>query len=96
VRDKARTSLYQKPRKDRRLGRDVGETENIIGIRDRDIKKQLFLRKERTFVRIFKKTLELEVAKQIVGTSIRLRKMKEWTLRRGRSPPKRKRKQQTE
>jgi hypothetical protein len=41
------------------------------------LKKQLCLRKERTANRIFRKTTELEVTKQIVGTSIRLRKMRD-------------------
>jgi hypothetical protein len=35
------------------------------GIRYRDLQKQLCLRKERTSGRIFRKTVELEVMKQI-------------------------------
>jgi hypothetical protein len=37
----------------------------INGIRDRDLKKQLCVRKERTSGRILRKTVELEVEKQI-------------------------------
>jgi hypothetical protein len=81
------------------------------GMRDRDVKEQLLLRKERTtsngikgrsrrpephlgsrttLNKTFRKTAELEVPRQILGTSIRLRTMSDWTLWRGRSPPKRK------
>jgi hypothetical protein len=45
--------------------------EGSSGIRDRDIKEELRLRKERTSGR----TIEVEFAKQIVRTSIGLRKM---------------------
>lgn len=41
-------------------------------IRAQDFKEQLCLRKERAFGRILVKTVELEVTKRIVGTSIRL------------------------
>jgi hypothetical protein len=50
---------------------------------DRDLKEQLHLRKERTSGRIFRKTTELEIAKQTVGTSTRLWKMSVRTLWRG-------------
>jgi hypothetical protein len=49
--------------------------EGINGIRNQGLKEQLHLRKKRTPNRIFGKTKELEVAKHIVGTSSRLRKM---------------------
>jgi hypothetical protein len=39
---------------------------------------------------VFRNTIELEIAKQIVGTSIRLRKMSVATLWKGHPPPKRK------
>jgi hypothetical protein len=67
-----------------------GENGSINVIRDRELKKQLRLRKERTSGRIFRETVELEFAKQIVGTSIRLRKMWDWTSWKVRSLPKRK------
>jgi hypothetical protein len=38
----------------------------VNGIRDRDLKKQLCLRKKRTSGGIFRKTVELEVVKRIV------------------------------
>jgi hypothetical protein len=44
----------------------------------------------------FRQTVELEIAKQTVGTSIRLRKMSVRTLWRGRTPPKRKKRLHTE
>jgi hypothetical protein len=45
------------------------------GIKHQGLNEQLCLRKERTLDRIFRKTIQLEVAKQIVGTFIRLRKI---------------------
>jgi hypothetical protein len=54
------------------------------GISDRDLKVHLYLRKERTSGRIFRKTAELEGMKQIVRTSIRLWKMSDWALWKGR------------
>jgi hypothetical protein len=47
-------------------------------IRDRDLKEQLHLRKERRYRRFFRKTAELEVAKQIIGTPSRLSKTSDW------------------
>jgi hypothetical protein len=41
----------------------------------RDLKEKLRLRKEKTSGRIFRKTVELEISKQAVGTSTRMRKM---------------------
>jgi hypothetical protein len=45
-------------------------------------------REERTSSRIFRKTVELKVMKQIVGTSISQQKMSDWKLWRGQPPPK--------
>jgi hypothetical protein len=56
------------------------------GTRNRGIKKQLCLGSKITLNKTFWQTVELEVAKQIVGTSIRLRKMSVTTLWRGRPP----------
>jgi hypothetical protein len=39
---------------------------------------------------VFKKTLELEIEKRIVGSSTELREMSAWTFRRVRPLPKRK------
>jgi hypothetical protein len=49
--------------------------EGINGIRDRDLKKQLYLRKEKTSGRIFGKTIGLEIVEQTVECSVRIRKM---------------------
>jgi hypothetical protein len=46
------------------------------------------LRSSRTLGRIFRKIVELGVAKQIVRTSIRLWKMTDWTLWKAWPPPK--------
>jgi hypothetical protein len=46
--------------------------------------------------RIFRKTVELEVAKSIVRTFIRLWKMCDWTTWRGRTPLKRKKRWHTQ
>jgi hypothetical protein len=43
--------------------RHQAKREGISGIRDRDLKKQLCLRKERTSGRIFRKTVGLEIVK---------------------------------
>jgi hypothetical protein len=92
IRDHAQTVLYKEP-----LKTNVWEeTSGATRIRYRDLQKQLFLRKKSTSGRIFGKTAELEVMKQIVGTSIRLWKMRDWTLWRGLPPPKRKKRLQTE
>jgi hypothetical protein len=53
------------------------------GRRDRDLKEQPHLRKERTSVRIFRKAVVLEIMKQKVEPSVRMRKMSDWTLWRG-------------
>jgi hypothetical protein len=53
---------------------------------NKDLKKQLHVRKEG----IFKETLELEIAKRIARSSVRIRKMSVRTLWRGRPPLKQK------
>jgi hypothetical protein len=70
--------------------------EGSNGIRDQDLKEQLCLRKERISGGIFRKTVELEVAKQIVRTFVILRKMSDWALWRGQPPPKPKKRLHTE
>jgi hypothetical protein len=66
------------------------------GVRNRDLKERLRLGSRRTFGRIFRKTVELEIAKQTVGTSIGLQKMSDRILWRSRPPPKRKKRLYTE
>jgi hypothetical protein len=46
------------------------QLECISGIRNRDLTEQLCLRKEKTFGRIFRMTVELEIAKQQLGLSL--------------------------
>jgi hypothetical protein len=48
---------------------------------------QLRLRKERIFGRIFRKAVELEIEKRIVGSSTGLQEVSDWTVWRCRSPP---------
>jgi hypothetical protein len=68
--------------------------ENNKGIKDRDAIRQLRLRKERTSGIIVRKTVDLEIEKQIVGSSVGLREVRGWTLRRGRTLPKLKKRRQ--
>jgi hypothetical protein len=58
------------------------------GIKNRGLKERLLLGSKRALSKIFRHTVELEVAKQIVTTSIRLQKMSVRTLFRGWPPPK--------
>jgi hypothetical protein len=46
------------------------------GIRNQGLKERLRLGSRRTLNKTFRQTIELEVTKQIVGTSIKLRKMR--------------------
>jgi hypothetical protein len=57
IRDKARTKLFQEPRKDEISAKPEG----VSGIRDRDLKEQLRLGSDRTFGRIYRKTLESDI-----------------------------------
>jgi hypothetical protein len=66
------------------------------GIRGRRKRQQLRLESTGNFNDTFRETLGLDIAKRIDGTSIRLRKMSDWTLRKGRPPPKRKNSWHTE
>jgi hypothetical protein len=56
------------------------ETTTGNGITGRIRRQEPHLGSKTTFGRIFRKTVELEVAKQIVGNPIRLQKMSDWTL----------------
>jgi hypothetical protein len=47
-------------------------------------------RNERTFSGIYRKTIGLEIVKRAVRISSGMLKIKDWTLWRGRAPPKRK------
>jgi hypothetical protein len=65
-------------------------------IRERSRRQESRLGGRTTLNKAFRKTVELEVAKQIAGASIRLRKISVRVLRRGRHPPKRKKRLHTE
>jgi hypothetical protein len=54
--------------------------ESIKGIRIQGLKKQLYLRSKRTPGSIFGKTIGLEITKRITGSSVGLRKIRDWTL----------------
>jgi hypothetical protein len=58
---------------------------------NRDLKEQLYLLNERKTSGIYKKTIGLEIVKRAVRISSGMRKVTDWTLWRGRPPPKRKR-----
>jgi hypothetical protein len=60
------------------------------GIRDLSIKPQLCLGRKRTLNKTLKQTLELEITKQIVRSSVRLWKTSNRTLWRSASLPNRK------
>jgi hypothetical protein len=59
------------------------------GTRDRGLRGQLRLGSKRALNKTVRQTLGLEVVKRIVGISIGLREVSDWTLWRGRPPPKR-------
>jgi hypothetical protein len=66
--------------------RQLMRQEGTNGTRNRDFEKQLRLGSERTTSGIHKKTIGLEIVKRAVGISSRLRKIRNWTLWRGRPP----------
>jgi hypothetical protein len=61
------------------------------GIRDRGAKQHLRLKTRKTFYDAIELTLGLEIAKRVVGTSVRLQELGDWLLWKCRPPPKRKR-----
>jgi hypothetical protein len=90
IRDQAGTLLQEEPRKDGRSGRDNRRVRRQEWNKGPRFKEQLHLRKERTFGRIFGKTIGLEIVKRRVGSSVRIRKTSVKTLWRSRPMPKRK------
>jgi hypothetical protein len=64
--------------------------EHKNGIRNRGLRQQL--QSKREFTKIYRKTMGLEIVRRIVGPSVRLQKIRNWMLRRGRPPPKWKKK----
>jgi hypothetical protein len=69
--------------------RDIGPRQQL---QDPDTRRQVRVMIEKTSNEIFRE----KIAKRVVGTSSGLRKMWKWILRRGRPPPKRKKKLHTE
>jgi hypothetical protein len=76
--------------------RRQAKPEGINGIRKQDLQKWLRLGSKRTSGRIVWKTIGLEIMKKIAGSSIRIRKMRDWTLWRGEPLLKRKKNLDTE
>jgi hypothetical protein len=66
--------------------------EGTNGTRNRDAKEELRLGNERTTRRIHTKSTELEIAKRIARCAVGLKRIKDWTLLTGQTPPKRKKK----
>jgi hypothetical protein len=58
--------------------------------RKRGFKERLRFGNERTTSWVYRTTVGLKITKQVVGSSRGLRRIRQWTLWRGRPPPKRK------
>jgi hypothetical protein len=86
ARDTVVRELYEEHLKKRRLA----QPECNNGIRDRDLKGQLRLGSKRAFNKTTRQAFGLEVVKGVVGISIGLREVSDWTLWMGKTPPKRK------
>jgi hypothetical protein len=70
--------------------RQLMRQEGTNGTRNRDFKEQLRLGNEMKTRRNYRKSIGLEIAKPLARCTIRLRRIKDWTLWRGRPPPKQK------
>jgi hypothetical protein len=84
---------FARTRKGRMLG--TGQPmrqEGTNATRNRGFKEQLRFGNERMTSWVYRTTIGLKIAKQVVGTSRGSRRIKQWTLWRGRPPPKRKEK----
>jgi hypothetical protein len=89
--NKTRNKIARGTRIGRMLGkRQLMHQEDTNGTRNRDCKEQLRLGNEMTTSGIYKKSTELEIAKRIARCTVGLQRMKDWTLWKGRPPPKRK------
>jgi hypothetical protein len=51
-------------------------------------RQQVHVKDEKTVGRIFRKTFRLEIVKRAAGSSVGLRKIRDWTSWRSRPPPK--------
>jgi hypothetical protein len=89
--NKTENKIARGTRRGRMLGRrQLMCQEGTNWTRNRDVKEQLRLGNERKTRRINKKSTGLEIANRIARCTLGLKRIKDWTLRRGRSPPKRK------
>jgi hypothetical protein len=70
--------------------RELMRQEGTNGTKNWDVKEQLRLGNERTTRGIYRKSIGLEMAKRIARCTVGLKRIKDWTLWRGRPPPKRK------
>jgi hypothetical protein len=68
------------------------DPEGSTAVKDPNIRRHRRLKNEKTAGRIFEKTFRLQIAKCEDGSSVGSLKTKDWTLWRGRPPPKRKEK----
>jgi hypothetical protein len=80
-------------RKDGRLEEGISQKCNC-GIRNKGLRQRL--QSKSKFAKIYRKTIGLEIARQIARPSVRLRTLKDWTLWSGRPPPKQKKRPHTE
>jgi hypothetical protein len=69
----------------------------LLKIKDEDLKEQLHSRTKKIFGRLGKKTVALQMVREIriVGSSIGLQEVGDWTFWKVRQPPKRKKAQKT-
>jgi hypothetical protein len=66
------------------------------GIKGRGTMWQMPVKNEKAAGIIFRKTCRLEIARRAVGSSVRLRKIRDWILGRGQPPLKREKKMHSE
>jgi hypothetical protein len=82
------TMWYEEPGKDGRAESDNMRKEGTDLTRNQDFEERLQLGSEMTTNRSYRKAIGLEIMKRAARTSTGLPKMKNWTLWRGRPPPK--------
>jgi hypothetical protein len=64
----------------RRKGHLIRKNQTTVGIKDPSTRRRLHLKNEKAAGRIFGKTLGLQIARRIAGSSVPLRKIRDWTL----------------
>jgi hypothetical protein len=84
-----RDNVVQGTQKGQTFGRRrQAQLECSNGIRDQDFEEQLHLGSVKTLYEAHGQTHALEIMKQTMGSSVRIRKMSKWTLLRGWLPSK--------